>query len=227
MIPRFCPYCGGPIPPADPGAAGGPFCPACGKRVPGDVGVPLAACASCGSAFPAGEMARFGDQAVCAGCKPDFVRRLKEGGAVPGVAVFGGFWIRTAAKIIDSMVLWLANTVLITLPSTLLIGAGGGDNLGAVLGFIAQITLSLVLSAGYEIWFLANRGATPGKMALGLKVVRADMSPLTYGRATGRFFAQFVSALTLYFGYFMAGWDPQKRALHDRICDTRVIRVRA
>jgi uncharacterized RDD family membrane protein YckC len=32
--------------------------------------------------------------------------------------------------------------------------------------------------------------------------------------------------LALLIGYIIAGFDSQKRALHDMICDTRVIRAR-
>jgi hypothetical protein len=34
-----------------------------------------------------------------------------------------------------------------------------------------------------------------------------------------------LSAFTLTIGYIMAGIDEQKRALHDRICNTRVVRI--
>ena len=62
-------------------------------------------------------------------------------------------------------------------------------------------------------------------MALGLRIVRADGSSLTYGRATGRFFADYLSNLILFIGYIMAAFDDEKRTLHDRICDTRVVKV--
>jgi uncharacterized RDD family membrane protein YckC len=40
----------------------------------------------------------------------------------------------------------------------------------------------------------------------------------------GRYFAQGLSAMLLYIGYIMAGFDSEKRALHDYLCDTRVIK---
>jgi uncharacterized RDD family membrane protein YckC len=46
---------------------------------------------------------------------------------------------------------------------------------------------------------------------------------MTWSLAVGRYFAHMLSAFTLYIGYMMAGWDEEKRALHDRICDTRVV----
>jgi uncharacterized RDD family membrane protein YckC len=61
-------------------------------------------------------------------------------------------------------------------------------------------------------------------MACKLKVIRPDGEPITYMRAFGRHFAEVLSALILLMGYIMAGFDDQKRTLHDRICDTRVVK---
>jgi uncharacterized RDD family membrane protein YckC len=73
------------------------------------------------------------------------------------------------------------------------------------------------------VYFVARRGATPGKMALGLRVVRTDGSKVSTGVAVGRFFADWLSQITLAVGYVIAAFDGEKRALHDRICETRVI----
>jgi uncharacterized RDD family membrane protein YckC len=62
-------------------------------------------------------------------------------------------------------------------------------------------------------------------MVLGLKVVTANGGLISVGRAFGRYFAQILSGLILGIGYIMAAFDEQKRALHDHICGTRVIRV--
>jgi uncharacterized RDD family membrane protein YckC len=48
---------------------------------------------------------------------------------------------------------------------------------------------------------------------------------LTFGRATGRFFAKIVSGLIpLGIGYIMAGFTEKKQALHDMIAGTLVLR---
>jgi uncharacterized RDD family membrane protein YckC len=82
------------------------------------------------------------------------------------------------------------------------------------------------VGVAYEAGMIANYGATFGKMALGLKVVRADGTKLDLGVSVGRYFAKILSAIILMIGYLMAFWDPEKRALHDRLCETRVIRAR-
>jgi uncharacterized RDD family membrane protein YckC len=61
-------------------------------------------------------------------------------------------------------------------------------------------------------------------MACNIKVVMADGGKVSFARAIGRHFAKFISGMILGIGYIMAGFDDQKRALHDRICDTRVIK---
>ncbi len=92
------------------------------------------------------------------------------------------------------------------------------------LGFrIYQYLVSYGLPAAYEIFFIGAYGATLGKMMMKIKVVTPDGGRISYARATGRHFAKFLSGIILYIGFLMAFWDEEKRALHDRMCGTRVI----
>jgi uncharacterized RDD family membrane protein YckC len=70
---------------------------------------------------------------------------------------------------------------------------------------------------------IGKYGSTFGKMACNIKIVRADGSPASFGLAFGRYFAKMLSGLILGIGYFMAGFDDEKRALHDRLCETRAV----
>ena len=72
---------------------------------------------------------------------------------------------------------------------------------------------------------MGKYGATPGKMACRLKVIRPDGGTISYMLSFGRAFAELISYMTLYIGYIMAAFDNEKRALHDHICDTRVVKV--
>jgi uncharacterized RDD family membrane protein YckC len=78
--------------------------------------------------------------------------------------------------------------------------------------------------AAYDTWFVGKYGATPGKMACKLKIVDPDGGQIPYLRAFGRHFAKWLSSMTLLIGYIMAVFDEEKRTLHDRVCETRVIR---
>lgn len=79
------------------------------------------------------------------------------------------------------------------------------------------------LLALYYIIMNGARGQTLGKMALGIRIVKSDGSPIGYGTSVGRYFAQFLSSLILGIGYLMPLWTERKQSLHDIICDTIVI----
>jgi uncharacterized RDD family membrane protein YckC len=78
----------------------------------------------------------------------------------------------------------------------------------------------------YTIGFWIAEGATPGKMALGVRIISANGEPISGGQAVGRYFAQILSALILGFGFWMIGWTKKKQGLHDMLAGTVVIKTR-
>jgi uncharacterized RDD family membrane protein YckC len=98
--------------------------------------------------------------------------------------------------------------------------------LGAMMGMVGVVFLvDMVIGCSYEAFFVSGSlCATPGKLALELKVVRPNGARLSLGRSVGRYFAKRLNLLTACIGYIMAGFDSEKRGLHDLICDTRVVR---
>ena len=68
-----------------------------------------------------------------------------------------------------------------------------------------------------------RRMTTPGKMVFKLTVVDASGGKISYGRAFGRSCAEILSQMICAIGYIIAAFDDQKRALHDHMCNTRVI----
>ena len=164
------------------------------------------------------------------------VRGMHPAAATAAGRHYGGFWIRFLARVIDGIIVGVINA-LVRIPLMLMFGIGtmgiGGLGRGsgadlifapAMIGVLGISTLiGLALGAAFEVYFLTNHGATPGKMALGLRVIRADGGPISPMLALGRHFAMWISAFILMIGYIMAAFDPEKRALHDRICETRVI----
>ncbi len=188
-------------------------------------------CAVSGKRYPKREMIQFEGKWISAEHRDQFFQRQREGlSAMPGDVVYGGFWIRFVAKLIDGIILYIIN-----IPVGMMMGFGmfGGPkfdrnnpNIAAIFGMIALAQIiSIAINVAYVWFFLSRYEATPGKMALGLKVVRADGSRLSTGRIIGRYFAELVSGMIMLIGYIMAAFDePEKRSLHDRICDTRVIK---
>ena len=93
--------------------------------------------------------------------------------------------------------------------------------MGETLNALILSVLPMAVCAGFWVW----KGATPGKMLTGLRVVRADtFEPLGWGRALGRYLAYNLSFLTCGLGFAWAGWDARKQSLHDRVAGTVVVR---
>jgi len=132
-----------------------------------------------------------------------------------------GFWIRFVAVIIDAVVLLVAQGILF--------GTGWIFTSGVMAGAMAlkgAVNLfGTLIGAAYGIGFHWRWGQTIGKMALQIKVVSMNGGPLSLGQATGRYFATFLSALILCIGFMMAGIRSDKRALHDLLAGTRVVRL--
>jgi uncharacterized RDD family membrane protein YckC len=154
----------------------------------------------------------------------------------PLVAVEGappaGFWIRFVAYMIDGLIVMtvsvfvisIAVGVVILTDESLDLENPGGIVIAATLLVIAAL---IVINWLYEALMTSSpRGATLGKMALGLRIVRFDGTQLSFGRATARHFAKVIvtPAVPLLLGYIMAGFTNRKRALHDILVDTLVIK---
>jgi uncharacterized RDD family membrane protein YckC len=164
---------------------------------------------------------RYGGLWVCATCKPAFVQRLKEGAAMPGTVEYAGFWIRFGAKFVDGLIMRFVGTIV-------------GMSLAVAFSGMAKSNPKLVVALIYGVAFVVDLlyrtilvgafGATLGKMAVKIRIVNADGSKVSYAKALARSLAEMLSLLTLLIGYLMAGFDDEKRALHDRICGTRVIK---
>lgn len=152
-----------------------------------------------------------------------------EGTAAPGSAAttlrYAGFWIRVVAKLVDSAILWAAGIALAFTAAPLM----GGPDAKPLSAFMdggqhpLLLLVQVAAAAAYSTAFVGRYGATPGKMAAGLKVVTPDGGPVSYGTALCRYFGEILSSVILGIGYLMVAFDVQKRALHDRICRTRVV----
>ena len=187
-----------------------------------------AQCSQCGRVLPADEVVRLENMDVCAECKPAFIQRLREGAAV-GNAAYAGFGIRLGAAILDALIL---------LPIGLLYGFAVGFFVGTHRGVIdpqnplngtfqaVSAVMNLLIYVFYLFYsaFCVSRfGGTPGKRICKLRVVRGDGGKVSFSRALGRYLAKILSKIILCIGYLFIIFDDQKRALHDMICDTRVI----
>jgi uncharacterized RDD family membrane protein YckC len=183
-----------------------------------------AACAECGSLFNIQDTIAYGNVRVCANCKPVFIQKLAEGAKLnTGQMVFAGFWTRFAAVFIDGLILGAINGGIGFVGGLVFGSTASNPSAGFVVLQLVIMFINLCIGVTYETVMIGKYGATLGKMACKIKVVTADGGQVSYLLALGRYFAKMLSALVLMIGYLMAAFDDEKRALHDRICNTRVI----
>jgi uncharacterized RDD family membrane protein YckC len=184
-------------------------------------------CTECRRLTPAEETMQVGGAIICSACKPIFVQKLREGAHVePQVLHYAGFWIRVAAYVIDQVIL-----TLVTLPLSLWFNTRMDRALQPALldwgQFFQYLGLSMawstVIAVSYGCFFVGRYAATPGKMIVKLKIVTGDGGRVSYLRALARQGGHVVSGMTCLIGYLLPLFDDQKRALHDHICNTRVI----
>jgi uncharacterized RDD family membrane protein YckC len=191
-------------------------------------GEPEVVCAECGKMFPASETVQFGKARVCAGCKPVFLQKLSEGARInTGELEYASIPTRFAAVFLDGLLLGAVNFGINMMMGLIFATAGRPVDGKLPVAFVAlQLTLvaiNLGIGVAYESILIGKYGATLGKMACKIKVVTADGGKVSYARACGRYFAKMLSAFTCLIGYIIALFDDQKRALHDHICNTRVV----
>ena len=144
-----------------------------------------------------------------------------------------GFWIRAVALLIDGLILGVMFAVVGGIFAALVgfnitdaedisdaeaIAAGG---FGLIL-----VVVMIVVAWLYEALLTSSaQGATWGKQAMGLRVLRGDGARLSFGRATARYFSKSIITplLPLFIGYLLAAFTRRKQALHDFIADTVVV----
>jgi uncharacterized RDD family membrane protein YckC len=144
-------------------------------------------------------------------------------------AGYGGFWIRVVAYLLDAILLNIAFGILGMVFGITLIPANFAtmDTHDAMTSMGTLQLISLVVTWLYfALMESSARGATVGKMAVGLRVVTEQGNRLSFLNATGRFFAKLVSAIILCIGFLMVAFTDRKRGLHDMIASTLVVKVR-
>lgn len=200
-------------------------CPACqtpynpGNRFCGRCGADLSAAAAepAAAAPPAPETpaAPFHPYAAAPDAGPSY----------PFAAVRpGGFWIRVPAYVIDAVIISLP-LVLLWMLFGLPVPATTDELLNPPDAFRRLQLLNAFLSLVYDTALIALYAATFGKRILGLYVVRTDGSRVGWGRALARhLITALTAAFTLGLAFLIVAIRPDKRGLHDLICDTVVLR---
>jgi uncharacterized RDD family membrane protein YckC len=141
----------------------------------------------------------------------------------------GGFFRRTAAFVIDCILLSALSVSLIYFSNiTYSVGLAvrgqppNGDNFGKLLPVL--IAICIVLGTVYFVLLHGMGGRTVGKWLFGLRVVAADLAPITYSQAFTRWLGYFLSFLMVGLGFLWILISREKRAWHDYLARTWVIK---
>lgn len=117
---------------------------------------------------------------------------------------------RFIALIIDNIILGVVGGI---------IGASSGWGSGGVFGFI--------IGAGYQWYFLTQQnGQTPGKMLMGIRVIKVDGTRITDAEAVLRFVGYYINSVIIGLGWIWAFFDSNNQGWHDKIARTYVVKAK-
>ena len=140
---------------------------------------------------------------------------------VTSLVRYGGFWRRFAAVILDSIILWFpAATVRV------MIGVDPFDNFdfqstSSWTGMLIEYVIGWIYAA---LLIASPLRATLGLQVMDLEVTDTHGRPVSFARATWRYWAQFLSLFTLGIGYLIQLATPRRQTLHDLVSATVVVR---
>ncbi|TRO12526.1 RDD family protein [Ectopseudomonas mendocina] len=135
---------------------------------------------------------------------------------------YAGFWVRTWAMIIDTILIMLVTVPLIV--SLYGWGYFTNENTPIIAG-PADFLITWVMPAIAVIAFWIIKQATPGKMAISAKIVDATTGQAASpAQLIGRYFAYLISMIPLFLGIFWVAFDKRKQGWHDKLSGTVVIK---
>jgi uncharacterized RDD family membrane protein YckC len=120
-----------------------------------------------------------------------------------------GLGSRFVAQIIDGIILAVIGGVLATIL---------GSELGGVLSFVIGLT--------YNWYFWTNnKGQTPGKSVMGVRVVKTGGGGLSTADAVVRYIGYYVNTILLFLGWIWAIFDDKNQGFHDKLAGTIVVKA--
>lgn len=134
-----------------------------------------------------------------------------------------GFWLRLIAHVIDSLlvqvVVFIAAIVFGFGVGLAMVASGiaNKDVLGGI-GTVVGVAIGFLASwLYYAVFESSPKQGTPGKLACGFVVTDMNGNRISFGKATARYFAMILSAMTLGVGFIMCAFTEKKQCLHDVI----------
>ena len=156
---------------------------------------------------------------------------------------YAGFWKRVAAYILDAIILYIPGTLIqkmlggdvaeATMKQAQQASPGDLHVLMAAMNqyYTTMMPAVLLVTAITWLYFAFCESsawqATPGKLALGIRVTDMQGARISLPRALGRYPAKYLSAILFGIGFLMVAWTRRKQGLHDMIAGTLVLNGRA
>ena len=122
--------------------------------------------------------------------------------------IYGGFWQRFLAAIIDSVILIVIEVILIFIP---------------IIGWILSLFVTWLY---FAIQHSSTKQATFGMRALDIKITNENHGKIGFWRATGNFYLTVISALVVFIGFFMIAFTSRKQGFHNLISRTLCIKIK-
>jgi uncharacterized RDD family membrane protein YckC len=186
-----------------------------------DVTEGIRRCARCQTPFCRNCLVEIGGRPFCATCKDEQLLDVRSGVSTTfGALPYAGIWNRFGAVFLDWIILSIPVWII-----SLFVGLGSTQLPANVRPFTNVITLPLMfVGLLYEGLMYSNKnGQTLGKMAMRIRVVSADGSPITSGQAWGRAGMKFILGCLCFIDFIPAFFTLEKTTLHDMVATTRVV----
>jgi uncharacterized RDD family membrane protein YckC len=130
---------------------------------------------------------------------------MDQGAASMGKAGVGQRFI---ALVIDSILLGIVTGIIVAIVG----------NIGTVGGFL--------IGVAYQWYFLTqNKGQTPGKILIGIRVVKTNGAPLTAIDVVIRYIGYYINTFFIFIGWLWAIWDDNHQGWHDKLAGTYVVKA--
>lgn len=188
-----------------------------------DVSEGVRRCTRCGGTYCTDCLVPIAGRPYCAGCKAEQVLDLRAGVSMGHTnMVYASRWKRFGASILDGILQSVPSYAILF--GVMFLTGGMSPDAEPSLWLIPAYIPFFVLPLVYEGLMLQfKNGQTVGKMALQIRVVRPDGSPITSGQAWGRAAMRVVLSCLWIVDYIPAFFTDEKTTLHDMIAGTRVI----
>ncbi|MCC6349002.1 MAG: RDD family protein [Candidatus Eisenbacteria bacterium] len=133
----------------------------------------------------------------------------------------GGFWRRFASGIVDTLVLFFPTAIVRVLSGMDAWGSGNPMDAALLRAGVINLLLYWLYCAVLES---SRAQGTLGQQLLGLRVCDDRMRRISFLRATGRNWAQWLSGMTCGLGYLLNLWTRRRQTLHDLVAGCLVVR---